>query len=777
VQVDYTTQDGTARAGVDYVATSGTLLFAPDQTTATISVPIIGNTVFQSDRTFDVVLSDPQSSAAFANPQTFPATGNLVIADFNGDGKPDLALSNFHDNTVSVLLNTTPSGAATVSFTVPQTFATGRGPIAIAAGDFNGDGKPDLAVANLDDTISVLLNTTPPRGSTPSFTAQQPFPIAVGSVSDVAVGDFNGDGKPDLVAVGVDNGAKISVLLNTTAPGADVPSFAAQQVFDAGDSLFYSHVAVADFNGDGKPDLAVTNTGHENAVSVLLNTTATGSMSLSFTDPVAFATGRYTRSVVVEDFNGDGKPDLATANGGDTVSVLLNTTTLGSLVPAFSPQQVFSVTSDPESLAVGDFNGDGKPDLVVANRLSDWVSVLLNTTAAGSASANFTPQQTFTTGMRHNYLVAVADLNGDGNSDLAVVGDSPTGVVLLNTVTPITIMLVSDSSVGTIQDDDAPVTIAIGAGNNQSTSTNTAFATNLAVDVRNAAGNLVQGASVTFVAPTGGPSGTFSGGSSITVVTDASGRATAPTFTANAVAGSFTVLTEAAGGSGPSTSFSLSSTIGSNHAPVLDPIPDMGLSLNRSLTFTARATDPDSPPETLTFSLDPGAPVSAHIDPLTGVFTVSNLKLGTYTITVRVTDNGNPPLSAAQTFHVFVAPQVKDITLNDGSIKNPTAVTFLTVTFNARVNIDSGAFELTRLGSGGGPVGVTIASINVIDGKTVVTLQFGGSFVLPNGSLMSGQYALTTHGSLIHDAVTGLALDGDNNGLPGGDNLFRFIVP
>jgi len=99
------------------------------------------------------------------------------------------------------------------------------------------------------------------------------------------------------------------------------------------------------------------------------------------------------------------------------------------------------------------------------------------------------------------------------------------------------------------------------------------------------------------------------------------------------------------------------------------------------------------------------------------------------------------------------------------------------VTFNARVNIDSGAFELTRLGSGGGPVGVTIASINVIDGKTVVTLQFGGSFVLPNGSLMSGQYALTTHGSLIHDAVTGLALDGDNNGLPGGDNLFRFIVP
>jgi hypothetical protein len=370
----------------------------------------------------------------------------------------------------------------------------------------------------------------------------------------------------------------------------------------------------------------------------------------------------------------------------------------------------------------------------------------------------------------------VGDLNGDGKPDLAVTNRfSNTVSVLLNTGSAIA--LSGSPATATIQDDDAPVTIAIGAGNNQLTSTNTAFATNLVVDVRNAAGNLVQGVSVTFVAPTGGPSGTFGGASSMTVVTDASGRATAPTFTANAVAGSFTVLAEAAGGSSPSTTFNLTSTIGPNHPPVLDPISDMGLSLNRSLTFTAHATDPDSPPETLTFSLDPGAPASAHIDPVTGVFTMPSLKFVTYTITVRVTDDGNPPLSATQTFHVFVAPQVKDITRNDGTIKNPTAVTFLTVTFNTRVNIDSGAFELTRLGSGGGSVGVGVASISVVNGKTVVALQFSGSFVLPDGSLMSGQYALLTRGGLIHDAVTGLALDGDNDGLPGGDNVFSFAVP
>jgi hypothetical protein len=225
-----------------------------------------------------------------------------------------------------------------------------------------------------------------------------------------------------------------------------------------------------------------------------------------------------------------------------------------------------------------------------------------------------------------------------------------------------------------------------------------------------------------------------------------------------------------------SSSFNIRSS-GANQPPVLDPIPDLGLSIGRSLTYTAHATDPDSPPQTLAFSLDPGAPAGAQINSSSGVLTVSNLKFGTYTLTLRVTDNGSPPSSAAQTFHVFVAPQVKGITRNDGSVKNPTTVTFLTVTFNTRVNIDAGAFELVRLGSGGGAVEVAIASINVINGKTVVTLQFSGSFVLPNGALVSGQYTVTTHGSLIHGVVTGLALDGDNNGLPGGDNIYSFFVP
>ena len=94
----------------------------------------------------------------------------------NGDGKPDLIVANFGDNTVSVLLNTTAPGATTPSFAAQQTFATGAGPYSVTAADVNGDGKPDLIVANSNDnTVSVLLNTTAPGATTPSFAAQQTF--------------------------------------------------------------------------------------------------------------------------------------------------------------------------------------------------------------------------------------------------------------------------------------------------------------------------------------------------------------------------------------------------------------------------------------------------------------------------------------------------------------------------------------------------------------------------------------------------------------------------
>src|SRR5262249_9476687 len=145
-------------------------------------------------------------------------------------------------------------------------------------------------------------------------------------------------------------GSTVSVLLNTTAPGASTPSFAAQQTFATG--TLPQSVAVADFKRDGQPDLVVANEGSD-TISVLLNPTAPGTTHPSFAAQQTFATGNLPGYVEVADFNGDGKPDLVVANGGDgTVSVLLNTTAPGSTIPSFAAQKTFATGTIPFSVAV-----------------------------------------------------------------------------------------------------------------------------------------------------------------------------------------------------------------------------------------------------------------------------------------------------------------------------------------------------------------------------------------------------------------------------------------
>ena len=136
------------------------------------------------------------------------------MGDLNGDGKLDLAVANVASNSVSVLLNTTAPGATTPSFLPKQDFATGFIPTSITVGNLNGDGKLDLVTANSNsDNVSVLLNDTSPGASTPSFATKQDFDTSNRPVS-VAVGDLNGDGKLDLAVANVDSDT-VSVLLNT----------------------------------------------------------------------------------------------------------------------------------------------------------------------------------------------------------------------------------------------------------------------------------------------------------------------------------------------------------------------------------------------------------------------------------------------------------------------------------------------------------------------------------------------------------------------------------
>ena len=342
----------------------------------------------------------------------------IAIGDLDGDGKPDLAVANTFSNTVSVLRNTSMSGS--LSFAAKVDFGTGSHPVSVAIGDLDGDGKPDLAVVNYSsNAVSVLRNTS--TSGNVSFAAKVDFSMGGGPTS-VAIGDLDGDGKPDL-AVANDDNDTVSVLRNTSTSRS--VAFATKVDFVTG-SLPIS-VAIGDLDGDGKPDLAVANYS-SNTVSVLRNTSTSG--SVAFAAKSDFSTGTNPYIVAIGDLDGDGKPDLAVVNdGNDTVSVLRNTSTIGN--PSFAARVAFATGHYPYDVAIGDLDGDSQPDLAVANYSSNTVSVLRNTSTSGSVA--FATKVDFSMG-GGPYSIAIGDLDGDGKPDLAGPNlNSNTVSVLRNT--------------------------------------------------------------------------------------------------------------------------------------------------------------------------------------------------------------------------------------------------------------------------------------------------------------------------------------------------------
>jgi hypothetical protein len=322
---------------------------------------------------------------------------SFVVGDFNGDGKPDIVTSN------AAGYQTPPSlsflaGKGDGTFQAATTVALGETANSLAVGDFRGAGKLDLALATSQsgNTVGLLLgNGNGTFATTPTITG----PV---DPLSIAVGDFNGDGKPDLVT----SGANISVLLNN-----------GNGTFRAGPVLpvqgFAGPVVVGDFTGNGKQDIAVA---EANTIEVFLGN---GNGTFQTAKVITLSINELIQSMVVGNFVKGGLPDLI-------ISVIFESGTAASGVQVllnkgngnFALGQTVPFSSDIEGLAAADFNGDGKLDLVTTTMLPDGtrdVAALL-----GNGNGTFQAPILTPTGFSP-FFVSTGDFNGDGKADLVLV--------------------------------------------------------------------------------------------------------------------------------------------------------------------------------------------------------------------------------------------------------------------------------------------------------------------------------------------------------------------
>jgi hypothetical protein len=416
---------------------------------------------------------------------------SVAVTDVNGDGKQDLLVANtcvidgaFNcvNGSVGVLLG---NGDGTFQAAVSYG-SNGTGAASVVVRDVNGDGKPDVLVANacgndgnygcMIGSLGVLLGN-----GNGTFQAAVNYTSGGYEPDSVAVRDVNGDGNPDLVVASqCDNSGNCNGVVGVLLGSGD-GTFRLVVTYDSGGYDAQS-VAVADVNGDGKPDLVVANACASSSctgggvVGVLL-----GKGDGTFQAAVSYGSGgQDAESVAVADVNGDDKPDLIVANGNGSVGVLLGNGD-GTFQAAMS---YGSGGASASSVAVADVNGDGKPDLLVANHCasSDCANgsggVLL-----GNGDGTFQAAVSYSSGGLYTDAVVLGDLNRDGKLDLVVASEyasssavttGSVGVLLGNgdgtfqaavsTSTPTPLGGIRSLAMADF-DGDGKLDLAVGAGN------------------------------------------------------------------------------------------------------------------------------------------------------------------------------------------------------------------------------------------------------------------------------------------------------------------------
>lgn len=345
---------------------------------------------------------------------------SIFTQDLDGDGKIDIVLSATFGKKISVLKNTS-SGSGIVSFAPRVEYTVGGNQArSLAFGDFDGDGSPDIVTANSDSigSLSILRNISSGTGN---ITLAPKIDFPIGAARVVTVNDFDGDNKLD-IATSTGPSGTIRILRNISTGTGNI-NFSASFNYDISTA---SAILTGDFDADNKQDIAITSS-LENRISVFRNISS-GVGNINFATPQHFDTGLAPFGAVSADFDGDGKIDVATTNNnGNSISVLRNTSSAIGTITFASRAWDFGSGISPYNLALGDFNSDGKTDVVTVNQKGENVSVLINAGVAGNL--DFVARKDYLTPLKAGVTnIASGDFDGDGYLDLATSFDETRNV-------------------------------------------------------------------------------------------------------------------------------------------------------------------------------------------------------------------------------------------------------------------------------------------------------------------------------------------------------------
>jgi hypothetical protein len=365
------------------------------------------------------------SLAAKSDFNSLGAPWTVNSADFNNDGLLDLMVGYLDNAALSIYRNSSSSGD--VNFSTKADYnLTGTVARVAKAGDFDGDGKLDMAIVNsLGTTVRVYRNITPSPDATIAFSSAGDFTIG-SSQGSLAINDVNNDGKTDIITAG---GSELTILLNTSTGTGSVSFAAAQGATTPSSSLGLN---IADFDLDGDMDIVVAS-NNGGGISYYTNGTTAGSATMVLTETNITVTGAFF-DVDAADLDNDGKLDLLLSKPlEDIVTIYRNTSTSGV---SFGSNFNISTSDRPNGVHANDIDGDGNLDVVVTSGTLDRLTVFPNN-YAGTWTATFIGSGVnFTTGDTPIYLNS-GDFNADGKTDLAVANEASGTVSVFANQTPI----------------------------------------------------------------------------------------------------------------------------------------------------------------------------------------------------------------------------------------------------------------------------------------------------------------------------------------------------